>query len=99
MLISDWSSDACSSDLCVDIAGVASSILATPTIQNAATLHGLAAFLPSSHALREIAARCVADLTANGAVEDCPGDVARSEERREGKEGFSRGRSRWETYH
>src|SRR3546814_14750722 len=100
MRISDWSSDVCSSDLVLDLAGPV----------NIQSNGGLATGVRSGNSSGnvQIVSRDTLSVTnsdggavavsvagdAGGAVE-----LARSEERRVGKECVSTGRSRWSTVH
>src|SRR3546814_12687310 len=97
MRISDWSSDVCSSDLWAVgdavVGGNRFGAMAEAITVPARALRRK----PERLSWEEAAAYGVAYLTAYVSLVRC-GRVARSEERRVGKEGVSTCRSRWSPY-
>src|SRR3546814_12801060 len=97
MRISDWSSDVCSSDLCIRPErggehGEQSTRLAIGNYRIVQTVHP---FFSSKDERQEAAANGSTSLSRNGNRDII---AKRSEERRVGKEGVSTCRSRWSPY-
>src|SRR3546814_11491348 len=97
MRISDWSSDVCSSDLLVVISKLLKPRLAVPN-------QHIRMYMGRSRAMYIVASGAVTlHLPDNTAVElgtgEMFGEMARSEERRVGKECVSTCRSRWSPSH
>src|SRR3546814_14675221 len=106
MRISDWSSDVCSSDLHryedTPQVYISSANLILLAIQNESLSDNVD--LPATADIDVIAkwqyaAQIMASIAAQSAGEIEPIISQRSEERREGKECVSPGRSRWAPYH
>src|SRR3546814_6906548 len=101
--ISDWSSDVCSSDLNSRIPLVRSS--SELVVQRTGDEVLTPRRKRTSLGRRRAASRRVRTAREGSAVpnssqsQPCPRDPQRSEERRVGKEGVGRGRSRWCPYH
>src|SRR3546814_6476001 len=106
LLISDWSSDVCSSDLMVAGLMVAELMrLAGVSLRQSLTsLLLLCLLLPASQALAETTTINTLQVQQQSLLDlwfdlQASGDVFRSEERRVGKECVSTGRSRGSPYH
>src|SRR3546814_19321840 len=103
MRISDWSSDVCSSDLDERTQGVVLHLeIDLPSQQGQAALTApvlhLEVAIGIKHDLGAIIQHDGALLARGGGVLDRR-HIARSEERRVGKECVSKSRSRWSPYH
>src|SRR3546814_20415791 len=106
MRISDWSSDVCSSDLVGHIVGDVRA-LRRPREQQPGEADGIDDIvrprLPCEQFIilraDDDADRYARGEVADGQYDQDRGVIARSEERRVGKEGVSTCRSRWSPYH
>src|SRR3546814_8443348 len=85
MCISDWSSDVCSSDLCVVSAALGSVRMRTKS-----------SLLSADSSTRIGKRPCISGIRSDGLAR---WNAPRSEERRVGKECVSTCRSRWSPYH
>src|SRR3546814_11366347 len=97
MRISDWSSDVCSSDLADDVLPLVE-VREPPDVQPEVAEHlNVEAFFVIVD--RHLIDRVDVERRDDGLGPDVAEQRDRSEERREGKEGDSTGRSRWSALH
>src|SRR3546814_18311578 len=99
MRISDWSSDVCSSDLRDDMRRGTKTIKPETSPIAGGTQRTPADQVRAKQWCRLFIRIDVGDMKAEMSVGNGMGRIARSEERRVGKEGVSTGRSRWSQYH